>query len=103
MCIVDFEKAFKSIEHGSLWQALLDQGVAVQYVRLLSALYRDQCGHICGGAASRKYAIERGTKQGGPRSPVLLNAALEQVMGPLQELGKRRTGALQYSMKVGVV
>ena len=68
----------------NLWQSLVDQGVDIQYVRLLAALYESQCGHVCGGAQSKAFKIERGTKQGDPLSPMLFNAALEKVMGQLQ-------------------
>ena len=85
MCTVDYEKAFDSIEHGFLWQSLLEQGVAASYVNLLATMYSGQSGKVSGGGVmSREYSIQRGTKQGDPMSPVLFNAALGKIMEPLQ-------------------
>eukprot|EP00973_Karenia_brevis_P058488 8145814-Karenia_brevis.AAC.1 len=39
---IDFEKAFDSVEHESIWRALVSMGVPGNYVRLLGALYADQ-------------------------------------------------------------
>lgn len=78
VCAVDFEKA------------LLEQGVEAEYVHLLAAIYEGQCGHVCGGILSRAYKIERGTKQGDPIAPIFFNAALEQVMVPLQAKWQRK-------------
>ena len=44
-CAIDFEKAFDSVEHNYLWQSLVEQGVHIQYVRLLASLYQNQCGY----------------------------------------------------------
>ena len=85
LCTVDYEKAFDSIEHGFLWQALLEQGVPAPYINLLASMYSGQCGKVSGGGAlSREYSIQRGTKQGDPLSPVLFNAALGKILEPLQ-------------------
>eukprot|EP00973_Karenia_brevis_P000277 38848-Karenia_brevis.AAC.1 len=43
---IDFEKAFDSIEHDSLWQALLNMEVPTLYVKVLASLYVGQCGSV---------------------------------------------------------
>ena len=44
-------------------------------------------------AESRVFAIQRGTKQGDPISPLLFNTVLEQIMRPLkQKWMKERKG-----------
>ena len=40
--LVDFEKAFDTIEHDSLWSALEELGVDVTYINLLKTLYSKQ-------------------------------------------------------------
>ena len=41
---VDFEKAFDTVEHRAIFEALLAQGVDRRYVRTLSKLYSGQVG-----------------------------------------------------------
>ena len=54
---IDAEKAFDSVKHSFLWQALLEQGVDPRYVAVLSNLYTGQRGHIVGGATSRPFKL----------------------------------------------
>ena len=83
-CSLDFRKAFDTVEHSSLWQALLSQEVPALYVRVLAALYSKQTGQVIGRSMSKTFELGRGTKQGDPLSPALFNALLEYVLGPLQ-------------------
>eukprot|EP00973_Karenia_brevis_P025441 3510933-Karenia_brevis.AAC.1 len=57
---VDFRKAFDSIDHDSLWRALVAQGVDKSYICLLQALYRGQSAVIKTDRSSRAFNIERG-------------------------------------------
>jgi hypothetical protein len=77
---IDFRKAFDSIEHDSLWGALLDQGVETQYVSLLKKLYIGQSARVCTDKLSKQFEIGRGTKQGDPLSAALFSALLEGIM-----------------------
>jgi len=77
---IDFQKAFDSFTHPSLWRALSNQGVPAIYINVLQRLYQDQVGTIEAGAESRKFKILRGSRQGDPISPALFNAVLEDVM-----------------------
>ena len=81
---VDFQKAFDTISHRSLWEALREQEVPLVYIMVLQKLYRGQCANVKLDVASRSFAIERGTRQGDPISPILFNALLEKVMRPLK-------------------
>ena len=80
---LDYRKAFDSISHDSLWNALRKQNVPDEYINLLQKLYAQQSATVQTDCQSRGFAIERGTKQGDPLSPVLFNAVLEDVMEPL--------------------
>ena len=62
----------------------MKQGVPEGYVRILSNLYTDQKGHVKLDKTSRTFNIRRGTKQDDPLSPILFNAALEFIMGPIR-------------------
>eukprot|EP00959_Pyramimonas_sp_CCMP1952_P409368 8579231-Pyramimonas_sp.AAC.1 len=45
---IDLTKAFDRLEHHVLFQALSEQGVHVEYVRLLSDIYSAQWGSVNG-------------------------------------------------------
>eukprot|EP00973_Karenia_brevis_P090887 12404857-Karenia_brevis.AAC.1 len=82
-CALDFKKAFDTIEHGALWEAMLNHNVPALYVRVLASLYSNQVGKIKGRAISKTFPISRGTKQGDPLSPTLFNSVLEFTLKPL--------------------
>ena len=67
-------KAFDTIEHKPLLNALRQQGVDEEYIELIRALYSDQTGSVNG---SMSFRITRGVKQGDVLSPLIFNAALE--------------------------
>jgi len=80
---VDFRKAFDSISHANLWNALVSQGVPGTYVHFLKKLYGNQSGAIHTDCLSKEFKIGRGVRQGDPISPILFNAALEELMRQL--------------------
>eukprot|EP00959_Pyramimonas_sp_CCMP1952_P164842 3445521-Pyramimonas_sp.AAC.1 len=45
-CALDSKKAFDTVEHGSLWEALRGQGVPEPYIQLLRSLSADQRGRV---------------------------------------------------------
>ena len=75
--LVDFEKAFDSVEHEALWAALSQQNVPTEYIALLQRLYEKQVAFVRAGADSRNFCVERGVKQGDPISGLLFIAALQ--------------------------
>ena len=80
IAVVDFEKAFDSVSHESIWETLHSQNVPTEYIEVLQRLYEGQTGQIVADRSSRSFPLERGTKQGDPLSPALFNAVLEHVM-----------------------
>lgn len=89
-CAVDFRKAFDTVSHGLLWEALADQGVPKAYIRILAKLYENQVGRIVADRTSKEYKIRRGTKQGDPMSPKLFNAVLEKAVGSIQKEWRKK-------------
>ncbi|CAE8606069.1 unnamed protein product [Polarella glacialis] len=87
---VDFKKAFDTVEHSALWQALSEQGVEQTYINVLRAFYTDQTGVVATDKTSKQFNIQRGTKQGDPISPILFNAVLEMIMRRLKVKWQRQ-------------
>ena len=76
---VDFKKAFDTVAHTSLWNALSSQGVGSKYVHLIAKLYLNQVAALCVDKVSREFQLLRGVKQGDPMSPALFNAVSEDI------------------------
>ena len=85
MAVVDFMKAFDSIEHDAIWTALGRQGVEPGYIRVLENLYRNQLGQVVTNLPSKKFSISRGTKQGDPLSTLIFNAVVEDIFRDVRQ------------------
>ena len=82
--LVDFEKAFDTVEHGILWKTLAEQGVPKHYIVLLERLYSNQMVSVQAGARSRWFSISRGVRQGDLISALLFIAIMQACFGELQ-------------------
>ena len=74
---VDFTKAFDSISHNSIWEALKSCNVDHEYVSLLRKIYRDQKASVQTDEESNIFDIQKGSKQGDPMSSLLFNTVLQ--------------------------
>ena len=74
---VDFTKAFDSISHKSIWEALKSCDVDREYVSLLRKIYRDQKASVQTDEESNIFDIQKGSKQGDPMSSLLFNTVLQ--------------------------
>ena len=77
--LVDFEKAFDTVEHEPLWRLLAQQGLPPQYVTLLQRLYANQEASVQAVTRSKSFQITRGVKQGDPISALLFIAVMQAV------------------------
>ena len=93
---LDFQKAFDSVSHAAIWEALAKQGVHTTYIDLLQRLYDGQLAYVQTDQPSRQFPIHRGTKQGDPISPILFNAVIEHIMSKL----KYQWGARKYGFSI---
>ena len=74
---VDFTKAFDSISHNSIWDALKSCNVGNEYVSLLRKIYKDQKASVQTDEESESVDIQKGSKQGDPMSSLLFNTVLQ--------------------------
>ena len=74
---VDFKKAFDSISHKSIWEALKSCNVNHGYISLLRKIYRDQKASVQTDEESNIFDIQKGSKQGDPLSSLLFNTVLQ--------------------------
>ena len=74
---VDFTKAFDSISHKSIWEALKSCNVDHEYVSFLRKINRDQKGSVQTDEESNIFDIQKGSKQGDPMSSLLFNTVLQ--------------------------
>eukprot|EP00959_Pyramimonas_sp_CCMP1952_P076446 1597398-Pyramimonas_sp.AAC.1 len=103
ICLVDFEKAFDTVEHESLWEALAEQNVGHEYINLLKRLYAKQSACVTAGTKSRMFDIYRGVKQGDPISSFLFVVVMEAIFRKLKvrwaSLNHKRLGSY-YGMVI---
>ena len=96
MGFVDFEKAFDTVEHNSLWEVLRAQSVGRGYIELLQTLYANQVGIVKASCESKPFEVQRGVKQGDPISALLFIAVMEAIFGTLKkrwnDLNRKRQG-----------
>ena len=77
---IDFTKAFDSITHKSIWNALKSCGIEHDYISLLKKLYRDQKASVLTDEESNMFEIKKGTKQGDLLSSLLFNMVLQKAL-----------------------
>ena len=96
---VDFEKAFDSVSHESIWEAMRAQNAPEDYVQVLRRIYGGQTGQVIADQSSRIFTMERGTRQGAPLSPMLFNAVLEHIMRKLKVRWQKKRYGIQVNMR----
>ena len=88
---VDFTKAFDSISHNSIWEALLSCNVDHGYVCFLRKIYKDQKASVQTDEESEIFDIQKGSKQGDPMSSLLFNTVLQySLKDEIQRLQKKK-------------
>ena len=79
MAFVDYEKAFDSIQHKAVFDALRQHGVEEKYINILKETYRGGTAQIRTEKLSRKISIMKGVRQGDKLSPVMFTSAVEEI------------------------
>ena len=82
LCVgyIDYEKAFDSVEHFAIFEALRKINVKEDYVQIIENIYFNATARIhIDGMESEPFPIKRGVRQGDPISPKLFTAAIEDI------------------------
>ena len=79
MAFVNYEKAFDSIQHQAVFDALRRHGVEEKYINILKETYKGGTAQIRTEMLSRKISIMKGVRQGDMLSPVMFTSAVEEI------------------------
>ena len=82
LCVgyIDYEKAFDSVEHFAIFEALRKINVKEDYVQILENIYFNATVRIhIDSMESEPFPIKRGVRQVDPISPKLFTAAIEDI------------------------
>ena len=78
---IDFEKAFDSVHHTTLWNILRSYGFPSKVINILSSMYaNNRCCVRHGGQHSEWFQVKSGVRQGCVISPLLFNIVIDWVM-----------------------
>ena len=87
---IDFEKAFDSIDHDSLWQIMAMYGIPKKIINIVKEMYTDAQYMIkMKNTLTQKFNILTGVRQGCVLSPLLFNLAMDFVLRNTKELNNR--------------
>ena len=85
LVFIDVKKAFDSINHGAILQALRSSSVPEILVGYIKDLYSTSTTRIIAGSnASNPMSLARGVKQGNPMSPFHFNLVLDTCVRKLE-------------------
>ena len=79
MAFVDYAKAFDSIQHRAVFEALRVHGVQEKYINIIKETYTEGTAQIRTEKLSGKIKIMKGVRQGDTLSPVMFTAAVEEI------------------------
>nr|CDJ86928.1 endonuclease-reverse transcriptase [Haemonchus contortus] len=94
LTFIDLKKAFDTVETEAVIEALGNQGIPMQYIRMLRELYDSFTTRISPFYKEVIVNVKRGVRQGDTISPKLFSAALENRMRHLEweDLGVKVDG-----------
>lgn len=80
---IDYQKAFDSLLHSSIWETLLSQQVPLDYIKVLKNIYDNSTSRVKLETTGPPIQIRKGVRQGDPLSPTIFIAVLESIIGKL--------------------
>uniref|UniRef100_A0A7I5E504 Reverse transcriptase domain-containing protein n=1 Tax=Haemonchus contortus TaxID=6289 RepID=A0A7I5E504_HAECO len=101
LTFIDLKKAFDTVETEAVIEALSNQGVPTQYIRMLRELYDNFTTRISPFYKEVIINVKRGVRQGDTISPKLFSAALENIMRHLEweDLGVKVDGRYLHHLR----
>uniref|UniRef100_A0A7I4YAI8 Reverse transcriptase domain-containing protein n=1 Tax=Haemonchus contortus TaxID=6289 RepID=A0A7I4YAI8_HAECO len=101
LTFIDLKKAFDTVETEAVIEALGNQGVPTQYIRMLRELYDSFTTRISPFYKEVIVNVKRGVRQGDTISPKLFSAALENIMRHLEweDLGVKVDGRFLHHLR----
>uniref|UniRef100_A0A7I4YIY3 Reverse transcriptase domain-containing protein n=1 Tax=Haemonchus contortus TaxID=6289 RepID=A0A7I4YIY3_HAECO len=101
LTFIDLKKAFDTVETEAVIEALGNQGVPTQYIRMLRELYDNFTTRISPFYKEVIINVKRGVRQGDTISPKLFSAALENIMRHLEweDLGVKVDGRYLHHLR----
>ena len=98
---MDMTKACDLVKHCVLFRKLLDNGLAVIFVRLLFVMYKMQTAKVFwNGSFSDEFSLKNGVKQGAVLSAILYCVYMN---GLFQLMRKRKTGCWVENNFLGMI
>ncbi|KAK3788510.1 hypothetical protein RRG08_053137 [Elysia crispata] len=82
LCVgfIDYEKAFDSVEHFAIFDALRKININETYVAILENIYQKATARVhIDNLESETFPINRGSRQGDPISPKMFTTAMEMI------------------------
>ena len=92
LCInfIDFQKAFDSVHHESLWKILQAYGLKPKIINLIKMFYNNfECSIILGNTITEAFPVKSGVRQGCVLSPILFLVTIDRVMRKATSLRSR--------------
>ena len=87
-CFLDASKAFDLVDHGILFQKLIDRGLPLAIIRFLSSWYSSQMMRVrWDKSLSNSFSVSNGVRQGGVLSPILFSVYLDGLLQKLADSG----------------
>lgn len=83
ICFIDYTKAFDSLEHKSIWEALRRANIEEKYTRIITQLYSNNIACIKLEGQGELFPIQKGVRQGDPLSADIYNAVSQHLVNQL--------------------
>jgi hypothetical protein len=86
LCYVDIKKAYDSVEHWAIEEALQYYGVPKDFVEVIMSLYKNITAEIVTSfGVTKEFEVTRGVRQGDVISPLLFNVVINPFLEYLNE------------------